>query len=145
LQLDDGSNGQFHFVLGGDRAKNTLQTSIFLTAEKDGIEKGLTYRVRYRAINEIGEGPWSDIAYVRAATLPTAPPSPLASSYDATHVALLLSRTSDNGGSAGGEGFLYKLYADEGVEGSAFHYIDDYDGVSLSYTVNAGDAIGASG
>jgi hypothetical protein len=130
--------------LGGDRSKNTLATSVFLTA-KDGIQKGLTYRVRYRAVNEIGEGPWSDIAYVQAATLPMAPPSPVASSFDSSKIDLVLSRTSDNGGSAGGEFFKYKLQANLGYDGSPFALISNYDGQSLSYTVNIGDDIGDSG
>ena len=41
-----------------------------MTRESHGLEKGLTYRLKYRAVNEIGEGPWSDVTYVRAATLP---------------------------------------------------------------------------
>ena len=42
----------------------------------DGIVKGKTYRIRYRAINSIGAGEWSDIAYIPAATVPLAPPRP---------------------------------------------------------------------
>lgn len=41
-----------------------------------GIVKGRTFRVRYRAINSIGAGPWSDIAYIPASTVPKAPPKP---------------------------------------------------------------------
>lgn len=67
MQVDDGHNGPWRFVLGGDRSANTLTTSVFLTAESDGIESGLSYRVRYRAVNSIGEGPWSDVAYILAA------------------------------------------------------------------------------
>jgi hypothetical protein len=67
MQVDDGHNGPWRFVLGGNRSANTLTTSVFLTAESDGIESGLSYRVRYRAVNSIGEGPWSDVAYILAA------------------------------------------------------------------------------
>lgn len=88
MQIDDGHNGEFRFVLGGDRSASTLATSVFLTAANDGIEAGLTYRVRYRAINVIGEGPWSDIAYIRAALLPEAPASPVVTYFDATRIDL---------------------------------------------------------
>jgi hypothetical protein len=57
---------------------------------------------------------------------------------------LILSRTSDNGGTAGGNAFKYNLYADEGEAGTPFHLIEDYDGASMSYTVNAGDDIGST-
>lgn len=145
MQVDDGRNGPYRFVLGGDRSANSLSTSVFLTAEKDGIERGLTYRVRYRAVNEIGEGPWSDVAYVRAATLPEAPPSPVVTFFDATRIDLALSETPNNGGTAGGAAFRYRLYADEGAEGTSFHGITAYDGSALTISLAAGDAIGASG
>ena len=86
---------------------NTLTTSVLLTAEQDGIESGLIFRVRYRAVNQISEGPWSDTAYIRAATLPRAPPSPVASDFDATTIVLQLSSTSHDGDSAGGAAFRY--------------------------------------
>ena len=74
-----------------------------------------------------------------------APPSPIATYYDSTRVDLVLSRTSDNGGSAGGANFRYKLHANKGDDGSFFSLITDYDGESLAYTVTLGDAIGDSG
>ena len=83
MQIDDGHNGDYRFVLGGDRRNNTLATYVFLTAEKDGIEAGLSYRVRFRAINALGEGPWSGVALVRAAVLPSAPASPVVTYFDA--------------------------------------------------------------
>ena len=101
MQIDDGLNGDYTFVIGGNRSANTLQTKVFLTAQ-DGLVSGLTYRVRFRAINEIGEGPWSDVAFVRAATLPLAPPSPIVTAFDATTISLSLSRTPDDGGTGGG-------------------------------------------
>jgi len=140
MQIDDGKSGAFRYVLGGNRSENTLATSVFLTAESDGVEKGLTYRVRYRAINEIGEGPWSDISYVRAATLPAAPASPAVTFFDDTRIDLALATTSDNGGSAGGAVFRYRLHVDEGTEGSVFHELTGYDGVASSYSVAAGAA-----
>ena len=84
MQIDDGHYGEYRFILGGDRSANTRAASVVLTAEDDEIEAGLTYRVRYRAINAIGEGEWSDVAYIRAATLPHSPPSPGVTSHDAT-------------------------------------------------------------
>ena len=65
IQLDDGNNGAFSYVLGGD--DQTLDREVLVTA---GIIKGLTYRARYRAINSIGAGLWSDISYITASTVP---------------------------------------------------------------------------
>ena len=145
MQIDDGHNGEFRFVLGGDRSANTLATSVLLTAAGDGIEAGLTYRVRYRAINVIGEGPWSDIAHIRAALLPSAPASPVVTYFDATRIDLALSPTQNDGGTAGGAAFQYHLHVNEGAEGTTFHKITGYDGAALAYSLAAGDAIGSGG
>jgi hypothetical protein len=53
--------------------------------------------------------------------------------------------TQNDGGTAGGAAFRYHLHVNEGAEGTDFHEITNYDGTSLTYTVSAGDAIGASG
>lgn len=145
MQIDDGHNGDYRYVLGGDRSTNTLETSVLLTNEQDGIEAGLTYRVRYRAINVIGEGPWSDIAYIRAAVLPYAPDSPVVTYFDATQIDLDLSVTQNDGGTYGGAVFFYNLYVNEGAEGTDFHKLTAYDGTSLTYSAAVGDAIGSGG
>lgn len=70
-------------MLGADLtepAKMTLETQVRI----DGLTQGLMYRIRYRAINQIGYGEWSDIAFERAANVPTAPPAPILTSVDET-------------------------------------------------------------
>jgi len=140
MQIDDGHNGDFRFVLGGDRSANTLATSVILTPE-DGLVAGLDYRVRYRAINEIGEGPWSDSAYIRATTLPYAPPSPTVTSYSASSINFFLGRTEFDGGTIGGPAFFYKLWTNEGGDDTPFHLVSNYDGSSLTYTITAADTV----
>ena len=71
VQIDDGNNGPYKTVLGG--SENTLDTQVSVTS---GIVKGLVYRVRYRAVNSIGPGDWSDVSYIPAATVPVAPTQP---------------------------------------------------------------------
>jgi len=45
-----------------------------MTATKGtGIVSGLLYRLRYRALNEIGFSAYSDIAYILTATMPYNP------------------------------------------------------------------------
>lgn len=63
MQIDDGNNGDFRFVLS--EKDRSFDTKVTVT---DGIVKGKTYRVIYRAFNSIGAGDWSDIAYIVAAT-----------------------------------------------------------------------------
>jgi len=40
------------------------------------LKTGATYRSQYRALNQIGPGPWSDIAYLLVATEPSPPLKP---------------------------------------------------------------------
>ncbi len=88
IQIDDGNNGPFRTVLGGDTY--TLDAEVTVT---DGIIKGKTYRLRYRAINIIGAGLWSGIRYVVASTYPKAPHKPIYTFVDNTKIDLLLSET----------------------------------------------------
>lgn len=113
-----------------------------MTAASHGIQSGLTYRVRYRAINEIGEGPWSDVAFIKAMRLPLTPPSPTVQNFNDSVITLGLEHTADDGDAIS---LSYKLYSNEGTEGSVFHQITAYDGSSLTYDVKAGDAVGSSG
>ena len=84
----------FTEVVGGD--PYTLQT--YFTVTKS-ILKGDTYAFRYRAINEIGPGPWSDISKLDAATVPIPPPKPFYMSSTDTTITIGLLGTLDNGGS----------------------------------------------
>ena len=92
--------------------------------------------MRYRAVNSIGPGPWSTINFIAAATVPKAPPQPLVYSVDNTKVILSLGETTDDGGSAI---LQYYLFVNEGSDGSAYHDVDTYDGSSLTHTINVGD------
>ena len=89
IQIDDGLNGAFYTVLGGEEGY-TLDSEITITKN---IVKGRQYRLRYRAINLIGNGPWSDLAYVVASTFPKAPPKPLYTYVDNTKLDLLFTET----------------------------------------------------
>lgn len=64
VEIDDGKGGLF----------TELQSSLNLVAVKmSGVQRGLNYRLRYKALNEIGYSPYSDIAYVQAASVPQVP------------------------------------------------------------------------
>lgn len=137
MQIDDGRSGPFVTVLGADLdqpALMTLETQVLV----NGLTKGFIYRVRYRAINQIGSGDWSEIAYKRAASVPAAPPTPIITFVDATQIALQLSISSDDGGTGI---FAYHLYINEGQNGSPMNEITDYNGIDLSYTISQGDVV----
>lgn len=111
----------------------TLETQVTV----NGLTKSFIYRVRYRAINQIGSGDWSDIGFLRAASVPAPPPTPIVTYVDATQIDLQLSISSDDGGTGISQ---YHLYINEGVNGSPMNEIVDYDG-SLEYTITTGDIV----
>ena len=100
-----------------------LETSIKLT----NLLPSATYRARYRAINLIGVGEWSDIAYLLVASKPNAPRKPILSSVDNTQITVTIPQSTDDNGAPI---VRYSLYLNEGVDGSEFHEITAYDGFS---------------
>lgn len=44
-----------------------------LSKKITGVSKGRRYRVQYRAINEVGNGPWSEIGHILAASISQKP------------------------------------------------------------------------
>lgn len=72
---------------------------------------GDDYAFRYRAINAIGPGDWSDIVILKAATFPAPPSKPYYIGSTADSITLGLPKTKDNGGS---KIRSYELFRDEG-------------------------------
>ena len=69
VQIDDGLGGAFIELQGG------LAASLSLSASKaTGVVQGRYYRVRYRARNAIGDGPFSPTTYILAAEPPAVLP-----------------------------------------------------------------------
>lgn len=66
----------------------------------ESISKAGVYGFKYRARNLLGYGPYSDVTYVTAATVPSTPPKPTVASADATQIFLTLGPSIDNGGVA---------------------------------------------
>lgn len=111
----------FYTIAGGDQY--TLQIYFVVT---QGITVGQDYAFRYRAINAVGSGPWSDIATLEAATVPLAPAKPEYISSTPTSITLSFSETQDNGGSKITE---YKLFRDAGDLTSEIDTeVTDYNG-----------------
>ena len=106
LEIDDGTGGDFMPVVGF--LTDYLKHEFTLT---NNIVKGTLYRLRYRALNKIGWGSYSPIAYVRAANIPEAPLQPSYVSSTSTTITISLPRSLDDGGSPISS---YKLWVDEG-------------------------------
>lgn len=68
IEIDDGNGGDFRELQG-----LTLD-SLALTGMLDvNVLSGVYYRFKYRAKNEIGYGPFSDITYILTASIPEVP------------------------------------------------------------------------
>lgn len=118
-----GTLNDFLEIVGG--TAYTLQTYFIVTRN---IVQGEDYAFRYRAINAIGTGPWSDIVILKAATYPSQPGLPYYISSTADSITLGLPETIDNGGA---KIRRYELFRDDGDLSSAITtQVADYDGVS---------------
>jgi len=133
LHMDDGQGGAFSTV--GGEEPFSLVTSYSIT---DGIERGLTYQFRYRTRNSAGWSGYSDIGYITASRVPSAPASPTLDSASATTIVLDFTESEDNGGSPITS---YELFMDTGSVGTAFvqvaTYIDNAMTHTLTFAANA--------
>lgn len=71
--MDNGKGGDFVSLIGGEGKDNSLETSF--TVEY-GIIGGNIYRFRFRSRNVNGWSEFSEIMYIRAATVPERPAAP---------------------------------------------------------------------
>lgn len=99
LQYDDGARGAY----------TSVYTLSPLTVISHGVQRGLEYRVRYRALNFNGWGPYSEVAYIKAAGIPAKPGTPTYLWSSSTHIAFQLSPTLDD---AGATITAYELHID---------------------------------
>jgi hypothetical protein len=68
LQMGSLTLNDFTTIAGGEQY--TLQIYFVVTK---GITKGEQYAFRYRGVNAVGAGEWSEIVVLRAATVPEPP------------------------------------------------------------------------
>jgi hypothetical protein len=110
---------------------------------RDGISRGKTYRFRYRVSNINGWSLWSDVAYISAFSIPSAPPAPLFKEATSTTVTLTLLDSDDDNGVPISE---YELWLDAGNNLlSTFHLVPGYDGVSSEYELLSTDGLSTAG
>lgn len=96
------------------------------------VTSGATYRFRYRATNFNGWGPFSDIAYILAASVPGIPAAPIYVSSTSTTTTFVFFEPSNLGG-VPLTGF--KLYVDTLQLNDDYKLV--YSGNSYSHTVSA--------
>lgn len=94
LQMDDGLAGPFTSLVGFNT--DSMATSYVAT---QGVVKGRYHLFKYRALNYIGWGPFSNAAAVLAATVPTAPLKPLFNGFTGSVMNLVIQPSPDHGGS----------------------------------------------
>jgi titin len=82
-ELQQGSPllNDWQTIVGGDPHTLSLTYTI-----SQNITKGLDYTFRYRAVNQIGGGPWSDMVEVKAAAEPLAPAIPVLLASDSSSI-----------------------------------------------------------
>lgn len=83
-------------LIGGVDGPSSLVLTYTVTTN---LTSGEDYTFRYRAMNIVGQGPWSEIVTIKAAGVPFPPPTPvLVSSTDGTITIGFNHSVIDNGG-----------------------------------------------
>ena len=88
IQVDDGQAGDFTIVLGDNAEEDPNLISLETEIKLSNLLQSATYRARYRAINSIGKGGWSESAYLLVASPPNAPLKPILLSVDETQISI---------------------------------------------------------
>ena len=73
--MDDGQAGDYFVVLGQD-AEDPQKQSLVTSVTVENLEQSNVHRTRYRALNSIGWGPWSEVAYLLVAEQSVQPAPP---------------------------------------------------------------------
>jgi len=127
LELDDGLGGDFRVLYG--TISDTLSTSLIFKQ----VTRGLLYRARYRVRNAIGFSDYSPIGYLRAASRPSAAPSPKFLAATANTITIALEPSIDNHGAVIS---AYELWIDEGDLSSSFSKVTSYTGMETSFVID---------
>jgi hypothetical protein len=131
LEVDTGHQERFQEV-----GQPSMVLSHGLAAER-----GVTYRLRYRARNSVGWGPYSDVGSVLAASAPSAPPRPRHVSSTGSSISLGFYEAEDDGGSPV---TAYELYSSADYQSAAptFSLVSGYTDSAMAYTLTtAGDGL----
>lgn len=129
LQMDDGLAGAFTSLTGF--STNSMATTHTVTK---GVVRGRTHRLRYRALNLIGWGPFSEEQGVLAARVPDAPLQPLYQSFVGSVMNIVIQPSPDHGGASISK---YELWVDSGNDfTSSFTQMSLYLGTTMTYGIS---------
>jgi len=103
--MDNGLGNEF--VVVSDTDNLSMATSKIIK----GLIKGRLYRFKYRVLNKNGWSPFSDIAGIRTAVVPSTPMPPLLIAATDLQMQLKFFKPVDNGGS---EVLTFELYRNDG-------------------------------
>ena len=128
--MDDGLAGDFKQVAPPSMK---LEHSI-------PVERGLTYRLRYRAKNSIGWGDRSDVLNALAAEPPARPSAPTVVSASGAAVDLAFEESHDDGGA---RITAYELWVSSDYQAASPTYsqIVGYSDNQMGYTVTSSDGL----
>lgn len=101
--------------------------------------RGRTYRLRYRALNGVGWGPYSDVGTALAAQVPLRPAAPtLAAPPAGTSLTLGFKESEDDGGTPITS---YQLWRSSNYQAATptFTVVSGYAGSAMGYTLTAAD------
>ena len=90
---------------------------------QQGIQRGVTYRFRYRALNKYGWSEYSDTSYILAAQVPSKPKIPVFKEATVTTIKIDLELNINNGGTPI---TLYELEINDGTLNGAFTPVTSY-------------------
>jgi len=130
--MDDGRGGYYKSMVGYLAPYMTPTYAV-----TSGIERGLTYRFRYRANNCKGWGPFSDELYILAAQKPSAPGAPQRIDSSSTEISLKLFPSTENGGTPVSD---YELWRNDGSDGSGFVIVKGYSYLTNGFIVTVNSA-----
>ena len=130
VQIDDGNYGEYITVQGGED-KRTLATKAIIST---GVQKGVTYRVRFRGINTVGKGEWSDPTSVLSSTVPGRPNALIISAFSNTGITLGITPITDDGGETITRYELF--YSSSAVSLATFNNDTSFDWSTSSYAFN---------
>ena len=123
--MDNGKGGDFASLIGGEGSENSLETSYTIAY---GITVGNIYRFRFRSRNVNGWSEFSEIMYIRAATVPERPTAPTFLGATSSSISVQFSRSLSDGGALIS---VYELYINEGGISTTYSKVETYDGKSL--------------
>lgn len=96
------------------------------------LVSGLTYRLRLRAVNDVGASDWTGTESIALAALPPQPSAPVRDSSTSDSRIVVSWTAPTTADSPGGDVIGYKLEMDDGLGGNFTVLYDGYNSPSLT-------------